>query len=121
LVYEDPKDPDHAHDEQCPLLPASPYAASKSAADLLSYQVFRASGLKVVRARPFNHIGARQSADFAVAHFARQIAAIQRGSQPHVLRVGNLAPLRDLADVRDTVQAYIALMDRGRAGEAYNV
>jgi GDP-4-dehydro-6-deoxy-D-mannose reductase len=34
---------------------------------------------------------------------------------------GNLDPVRDLLDVRDVVAAYVALLDRGAAGEAYNV
>jgi GDP-4-dehydro-6-deoxy-D-mannose reductase len=108
-------------DESAPLRPASPYAASKAAADLLSYQVYCAPGLDVVRARPFNHIGPRQSAEFAVAHFARQMVAIERGRQPGVLETGDLRPSRDLTDVRDTVAAYVLLLDKGRSGEAYNV
>src|SRR5262245_6448083 len=54
-------------DEDSPLLPQSPYAASKAAADLASYQACRDPGLDVVRARPFNHVGPRQSPQFAVA------------------------------------------------------
>jgi GDP-4-dehydro-6-deoxy-D-mannose reductase len=121
LIYGDPDTAEQAYDESCLLRPTTPYAASKAAADLLSYQVTRAPGLDVVRARPFNHIGPRQSARFAVAHFAEQVAAIEQGRQPPVLETGNLSPRRDLTDVRDTVQAYLLLMDRGRTGEAYNV
>jgi GDP-4-dehydro-6-deoxy-D-mannose reductase len=108
-------------DESAPLRPASPYAASKAAADLLSYQVYCAPGLEVVRARPFNHVGPRQSPEFAVAHFARQVVAIERGRQEPVLQTGDLRPLRDLTDVRDTVAAYVLLLEKGRPGEAYNV
>jgi GDP-4-dehydro-6-deoxy-D-mannose reductase len=74
-----------------------------------------------VRARPFNHIGPRQAPQFAIPHFAQQIVAIERGRQPPVLQTGNLSPLRDLTDVRDTVAAYLLLMERGRSGEAYNI
>ncbi len=108
-------------DEGAPLLPATPYAASKAAADLVSYQVTRSAGLDVVRARPFNHIGPCQSPDFAVASFARQLVRIERGEGPAALEVGDLRPQRDLTDVRDTVAAYLLLMDRGRTAEAYNV
>jgi GDP-4-dehydro-6-deoxy-D-mannose reductase len=121
LIYGDPAPAEQAYDEGCLLRPTTPYSASKAAADLASYQVSRAPGLDVVRARPFNHIGPRQSPKFAVAHFAQQIAAIERGRQPPVLETGNLTPRRDLTDVRDTVQAYLLLMERGRTGEAYNV
>jgi GDP-4-dehydro-6-deoxy-D-mannose reductase len=110
-----------AQDERTELRPSSPYAASKAAADLVSYQYTCEPGLDIVRARPFNHIGARQSPQFAVAHFAQQLVAIERGRQPPVLETGNLSPCRDLTDVRDMVAAYVLLMERGRTGEAYNI
>jgi GDP-4-dehydro-6-deoxy-D-mannose reductase len=121
LIYGDPENPDQAHDERSPLRPASPYASSKAAGDLVSYEYTRTAGLDIVRARPFNHIGPRQSPEFAVAHFAQQLAAIDLGRQPACLETGNLEPLRDLTDVRDIVQAYILLLEGGRTGEAYNV
>ena len=37
------------------------------------------------------------------------------------MRVGNLAPRRDLTDVRDTVQAYLYIIERGTPGVVYNV
>ena len=55
LIYGDPATPEQAYDEGCLLRPTTPYSASKAAADLASYQVTRAPGLDVVRARPFNH------------------------------------------------------------------
>lgn len=121
LIYGDPERTDTTCDENTPLKPANPYAASKAAADLVSYQYTRSPGLDIVRARPFNHIGARQSADYAIANFARQIAAIEAGEQIPVIETGDLSAGRDLADVRDVVQAYRLLMQRGRTGEAYNV
>jgi GDP-4-dehydro-6-deoxy-D-mannose reductase len=121
LIYGDLGPDQRAHDERSLLQPASPYAASKAAADLASFQYARALGMDIVRARPFNHLGPRQSAQFAVAHFAQQIAAIERGQQAPILETGNLTSLRDLTDVRDTVQGYLLLMDRGRTAEAYNV
>jgi GDP-4-dehydro-6-deoxy-D-mannose reductase len=121
LVYGDAATPGQMLDETCLLGPISPYAASKAAADLLSYQVARASGLDVVRARPFNHIGPAQSPEFAVAHFCKQVTAIGLGQAPPVLETGDLAPRRDLTDVRDVIRAYTLLMEKGRAGEAYNI
>ena len=122
LVYGEPAVHDEAQDENCPLRPRSPYAVSKAAADLLSYQTAVMNhGLEIVRARPFNHIGPRQSPQFAVANFARQAAAIERGELPPVLETGNLESRRDMTDVRDTVAAYVLLMQKGRSGEAYNV
>jgi GDP-4-dehydro-6-deoxy-D-mannose reductase len=121
LIYGDVEPGEPPPQEDAPLRPGSPYACSKAAADLLSYQYTRSPGLDIVRARPLNHIGPRQSPRYAVAHFAQQVAAIERGRQPPVLDTGNLTPVRDLTDVRDVVAAYRLLMDHGRTGEAYNV
>src|SRR5262249_39007152 len=67
------------------------------------------------------HFGPRQSADFAIPSFARQLAEIARGMKPPVLETGDLSAERDLTDVRDVASAYMLLMERGRRGEAYNV
>jgi GDP-4-dehydro-6-deoxy-D-mannose reductase len=121
LIYGDPDKAELAHAEDSTWRPASPYASSKAAADLVSFEFSRTAGLDIVRARPFNHIGPRQSPEFAVANFARQIAAAEYGRHPSFLETGNLQTQRDLTDVRDTVRAYILLMEQGRTGEAYNV
>jgi GDP-4-dehydro-6-deoxy-D-mannose reductase len=120
LIYGDPELPDLSQDESAPLRPSSPYACSKAAADLVGFQFSLAGSLEIVRVRPFNQIGPRQSPQYAVAHFAKQIAAIETGLQAPILETGNLSPSRDLTDVRDMTQAYIALMERGRPGEVYN-
>jgi GDP-4-dehydro-6-deoxy-D-mannose reductase len=121
MVYGDAEPDEPPLSEASPLRPASPYAASKAAADLLGYQVTRHPGLDLVRARPFNHIGPRQSATFAVAHFAQQLTAIERGDRPPVLETGDLGSQRDLTDVRDVVAAYLLLLANGRKGAVYNV
>lgn len=120
LVYGDPDPGRDAIDEFTTLKPASPYAASKAAADLLAYQLHRSAGLDVVRVRLFNQIGPRQSADYAVPNFARQIAAIERGDQPPELHTGDLSAFRDLTDVRDMTAALRLVMEKGEAGAVYN-
>ena len=107
--------------ERHPLLPETPYAVSKAAADLAAYQFSCARKLHVVRARPFNHTGPGQRPDFVCSDFARQIAAIDLGLVPPVLKVGNLGLKRDFTDVRDVVRAYQLLLEKGSPGEAYNV
>lgn len=102
------------------LAPANPYAASKAAAEMLLLGEFRSFGLDVVIARAFNHIGQGQSDRFVVANFAKQLAAIAAGGDP-LMHVGNLDARRDLTDVRDVARAYVALAQRGAAGETYNV
>ncbi|MFJ3484668.1 GDP-mannose 4,6-dehydratase [Pseudomonas sp. NPDC090202] len=90
--------------------PLNPYAASKVAAEYAFREYFR-QGQDGVIARPFNHIGAQQSADFVTASFARQIALIESGQQQPVLKVGNLDAVRDFLDVQDVCDAYIDLLN----------
>ena len=98
-----------ALDETAPLAPLNAYGATKAAADL-ALGAMVADGLRVVRMRPFNHIGAGQSDAFVVSAFARQIAAIASGRLAPVLHVGNLAPRRDFLDVADVCAAYAACL-----------
>ena len=106
--------------EEAPLRPVSPYAASKAAAELLGVQAHVGRGVPVVRARPFNHVGPGQAASFVVPALAGRIVEARRAGGD-VLPVGNLSPRRDFTDVRDVVRAYRLLVQRGEAGEVYNV
>ncbi len=106
--------------EDDPFRPASPYAVSKAAAELLGLQAWLGRGLQVVRVRPFNHTGPGQAPDYVVPSLARQVAAAVASGADH-LDVGNLAARRDLTDVRDVVRAYRMLLADGRPGEVYNV
>jgi GDP-4-dehydro-6-deoxy-D-mannose reductase len=107
--------------EEKSLLPVSPYGSSKAACDLLAYQFFKSYGVQTIRARAFNHTGPRQGVGFVVPDFASQVARIEAGILPPVMKVGNLSSKRDLSDVRDIVRGYQLLMKRGKAGEAYNI
>jgi len=120
LIYGEPDEPDGACDERTTLKPATPYAASKAAADILSYQYTRSPGLDIVRVRLFNQIGPRQTADYAAANFARQIASAETGKSSPVIETGDLSSRRDITDVRDMVAAFPLLLETGRTGEAYN-
>ena len=120
LVYGDPDAGQTDIDESAALKPASPYAASKAAADLLSYQATRTPGLDIVRIRLFNQIGPRQSAGYAIANFARQIAAIEAGHQPPILETGDLSAFRDLTDVRDMTAAIRAVIEFGATADVFN-
>jgi GDP-4-dehydro-6-deoxy-D-mannose reductase len=108
-------------DEQGAIAPGSPYALSKLAQELRALRAMAEDGLDVVVVRPFNHTGPRQTPAFVAPSFARQIALIERGELPPTIRAGNLAPRRDLSDVRDVARAYVALMERGANGATYNV
>jgi GDP-4-dehydro-6-deoxy-D-mannose reductase len=98
-------------DEAAPLAPMNVYGHTKAAADLMLGGM-AAQGLRVVRLRPFNHIGPGQSAQFVVASFAQQIVRISAGRQAAVLQVGNLDTWRDFLDVRDVCAAYMACIER---------
>jgi len=106
--------------EDTPLAPATVYAVSKAAAEMAGHHA-RARGLSVVILRPFNHVGPGQSPDFVTSAFAQQVARIEHGLQPPVLRVGNLEAQRDLLDVRDTVAGYVLAAQAGRSDATYNV
>jgi GDP-4-dehydro-6-deoxy-D-mannose reductase len=106
--------------ETDPLLPLSPYAASKVGAEVAALEAGRRTGLRVIVARPFPHAGLGQSARYVVPAFIERLRGA-RSSGARTAPTGNLAPVRDLLDVRDVVRAYRALLVRGAAGEAYNV
>lgn len=107
--------------EERPLRPASPYAASKAAAEMIARQASVSGGPQVVVARSFVHTGPGQDYRFALPSFALQLMEVRAGRRSPTLRVGNLGVRRDILDVRDVVRAYRYLAERGEAGEAYNV
>lgn len=106
--------------ESNPFRPVNPYAVSKITQDLLAFSFQVSHKLDVVRVRPFNHIGERQTPDFVVSSFAQQIVAIERGTKPE-LHVGNLEAIRDFSDVKDMVRAYHTVMTSAQSGEVFNI
>jgi GDP-4-dehydro-6-deoxy-D-mannose reductase len=100
--------------------PASPYAASKLAAEAVALQAWRGYGQPVLVVRPFNHIGPGQSPNFFVPALAKRIVEARR-SGTHALSVGTLSTRRDFTDVRDVVTAYRLLVELGSPGSVYNV
>ena len=103
-----------ALDEAAPLAPMNTYSATKAAADL-ALGAMAGEGLRIIRARPFNHTGPGQSGAYVVAAFARQVARIAAGLQPPVLQVGALDSRRDFLDVRDVCAAYALCLARADA------
>lgn len=108
-------------DEETHFMPINPYSVSKITQDFLGLQYFLSYNLKIIRVRPFNHIGPRQSPSFAVASFAKKIAEIEKGKMKNILRVGNLNTERDFTDVRDMVRAYVSILEKGKFGDVYNI
>jgi GDP-4-dehydro-6-deoxy-D-mannose reductase len=107
--------------ETAPLRPQNPYAVSKAAADLLAGFFADAHDLRVIRVRAFNHAGPGQAPVYAIASFARQVAAaVKAGADPVRIVTGNPDTRRDYTDVRDVVRAYRLLAERAKPG-VYNV
>lgn len=107
--------------EDTPLKPLNSYAVSKIAQDFLSLQYHLSYGLDVVRLRAFNHTGERQTTDFVIPAFAKQIAQIEKGKSEPIIKVGNLDAIRDFSDVKDIVRAYDLASESAISGEVYNV
>jgi len=101
--------------------PRTVYAATKAAQEVLALQCWRATGLKVVVARSFNHSGLGQPTRFLLPALVQRAVEL-RGAEPGTsMPVGNRSPIRDFLHVSDVVAAYISLCQRGTPGEAYNV
>lgn len=97
--------------------PMNPYATSKLAAEKLAD---RYPSVNTVITRSFPHVGPGQRPGFIVPDVAQQIVAIER-KKADVLLIGNTEAQRDFTDVRDVVNAYILLAERGKPGQTYNV
>ena len=107
--------------EDCPLRPASPYAVSKVGEDMVAFQYWVSYGIKTIRTRMFTHTGPRRGDVFVLSNFAKQVAAIEAGLVPPVVKVGNLDSIRTFSDVRDAVRAYWMLLEKCQPGEVYNI
>ncbi len=107
--------------ESAALRPGNIYAATKACQNMLGSIYASAYGLDVMMARAFNHIGPGQAPLFVAADFCRQVAEIEAGTREPIISVGNLSAKRDFSDVRDVVRAYRLILEKGRAGETYNV
>ena len=103
-------------DEDHPLQPQSPYAASKVGADQMARAYHLSFGLPVVTLRPFNTFGPRQSARAVIP---ATITQCLRGDR---VGLGNLAPTRDFNYVADTVDGFLlAGASENAVGRTINV
>ncbi len=89
-------------DERHPLQGQSPYSASKIGADKLAESYHRSFATPVTTLRPFNTFGPRQSARAFIP------AIISQALKSDVVRLGSLAPERDMTFVSDTVAGFLA-------------
>lgn len=107
--------------EQHTLEPRTVYAATKTAQEAAALQTWRATGLPVLLARPFNHSGVGQESRFLLPALVSRALALRFAPPEMPLVLGNTTPIRDFLHVSDVVAAYIALLRDGTPGLAYNV
>lgn len=119
-VYGNMKDTQLAISEECELIPTSPYAVSKIAADMLALQYYLSYGLKTIRTRTFNHTGPRRGDIFVLSSFAKQIALLEIEEIDYI-KHGDLSSYRTFLDVRDAARAYWLLVNKCKIGEVYNI
>ncbi len=105
-------------DEDHPLQPQSPYAATKVGADMLARSFHRSFGLPVAIVRPFNTYGPRQSTRAVIPALLAQI----QSDEVEEIRLGSITPTRDFNYVEDTARGFLAVATCERAlGEVVNV
>ena len=119
--YGTVKETENPVSEETAVHPGNIYAATKACQNMLGKIYADAYGMDIMMVRAFNHIGPGQAPVFVASDFCRQAAEIEKGVREPVIRVGNLSVKRDFTDVRDIVRAYGLLMQKGAAGETYNV
>ena len=106
-------------DEEHPLNPRSPYAATKAGADRLAYSYFVTYGLPVVIVRPFNNYGPRQHPEKVIPRFITQAL----WDEPLTIH-GDGHASRDwlyVDDDAEAIEAIIAAPLDAVAGEVLNV
>lgn len=113
--------PDRPLTESDVVLPANPYGATKIGQEAVALAYDRSGAVPAVIARAFNQIGPGQRPAFVLPALASQLARISTGQVPPVLKVGNLASVRDFTDVRDVVRAYRFLVTGRHTGQPVNV
>lgn len=107
--------------EDTVLRPGNIYAATKCCQNMIAGIYAKAYGLKLIMVRAFNHVGPKQSPQFVVSDFCKQVVEAEKGMREPVIHVGNLKAKRDFTDVRDVIAAYECLVRQGVSGETYNV
>lgn len=107
--------------EDTVLRPGNIYAATKCCQNMIAGIYAKAYGLNLIMVRAFNHVGPKQSPQFVVSDFCKQVVEAEKGMREPVIHVGNLKAKRDFTDVRDVIAAYECLVRQGVSGETYNV
>lgn len=110
---------DLPQDEDAPVRPQNPYAASKALDERVCTFYAEHFQLPIIIVRSFNYVGPGQRTQFVIPRFAAEIARLERSGDGQ-MKVGNLSARRDFTDVRDMAAAYITAMEKGVPGETYH-
>jgi dTDP-glucose 4,6-dehydratase len=102
--------------EESPLLPNSPYAASKAASDLVARSYWRTHGMSLSITRCCNNYGPYQHAEKLIPLF---VTRLLRGGQVPVY--GDGTNVREWLHVDDHCRAVQEVLTQGQAGEVYNI
>jgi dTDP-glucose 4,6-dehydratase len=103
-------------DERSPLQPSSPYSASKAASDLLVLSYVRTYGLQAVISRSSNNYGPYQFPE----KFLPLMITNALDNKPLPI-YGDGKQQRDWLHVEDNCRGIVAVLEKGRAGEVYNI
>jgi GDP-4-dehydro-6-deoxy-D-mannose reductase len=106
--------------EDDPLGAESIYGISKELSERLILARAKATGQQVYVTRSFNHTGPHQSDEYAIGNFVHQANEVSAGRRD-AIEVKSLDVWRDITDVRDVTNAYIAILERGEPMRPYNV
>ncbi|GGF92348.1 GDP-mannose 4,6-dehydratase [Paenibacillus abyssi] len=101
--------------------PINPYGLSKLSIGKIALLYHTLHGMDIIHVRAFNHIGPGQMLGFVTSDFAKQVVDIENGDVEPTIYVGDLSSKRDFTDVRDIVEAYRLLYEKGIAGQIYNI
>jgi dTDP-glucose 4,6-dehydratase len=108
--------PEGSWDEHQPLLPNSPYSASKAASDLMARAYHRTHGLPVCITRCSNNYGPYQFPEKVIPLFVTNLLEGQK-----VPLYGEGHNVRDWLHVDDHCRGVHLVLDGGRPGEVYNI
>ena len=105
-----------------PINPISPYAVARVSQELMSKVYVKAFDMQIILTRSFNHIGPRQDDRFVIPSFIKRILEVRKaGRNSGEIETGDTSIVRDFVDVRDVVEAYYLLLEKGTPGEIYNI
>ncbi len=102
--------------EDTPLVPNSPYSASKASADMLGRAYYRTYGLPVITVRPSNNYGWWQYPEKLIP-----VVIIKALNNEPIPVYGTGENIREWLFVSDCAEAVFEIIQKGKIGEIYNV